>query len=191
MKDSVKRIIEESRSTKETLLSRKMTDAMIRAARCITKALRKRHTVIIFGNGGSAADSQHMAAELVGRFKKERRAFSALALTTNTSLLTALSNDYGYGVSFARQLEGLGRKGDVAVGISTSGTAVNVIRAVKAARRKGLATIALTGKKGGALKRVADIALVVDSDKTPRIQEAHILIIHILCELIEEALCKK
>jgi len=142
--------------------------------------------VLVFGNGGSAADSQHMAAELVGRFRKERKALPAIALTTNTSTITALSNDYGYDVSFKRQVEALGKKGDVAVGISTSGTAKNVTCALKKAKDAGLLTVALTGKDGGEIKSIADLSLVVKSDNTARIQEAHILIIHILCELIED-----
>jgi len=129
-----------------------------------------------------------MVAELVGHFKKERKAIPAIALTTNTSTLTALSNDYGYDITFKRQLEALGKRGDVAIGISTSGTAKNVIAALTAAKKKGLATIALTGRDGGKLKNIADLSIVIKSKDTPRIQEAHILIIHILCELVENSL---
>ena len=133
-------------------------------------------------------DGQHMAAEFIGRFKKERKALPAIALSTNTSSLTALANDYGYAVSFKRQIEGLGKKGDIAIGISTSGGSQNVIRAMEAACKLGLKTIALSGGSGGPLKNAADIAIVVNSKNTPRVQEAHIMIIHIICEIIEDAL---
>ena len=131
-----------------------------------------------------------MVAELVGRFKKERKAIPAIALTTNTSSLTALSNDYGYEVSFKRQLEALGKKGDVAVAISTSGSARNVNEAIGLAKEMGLSTIALTGKNGGDLKSISELAFIVKSSDTARIQEAHILLIHILCELIENSFTK-
>ena len=157
-------------------------------AETIISSLKKEGKVIIFGNGGSAADSQHMAAELVGRFKKERKGIPAIALTTNTSTISALSNDYGYDIIFKRQVEALGKAGDTAIGISTSGAAKNVIQAMALAKEMGLETIALTGKGGGELKGISKLALVVESADTARIQEAHILIIHILCELIEDSL---
>ena len=186
MKSNVKKIIEESIDVKKTLLTEANIGLIEKIAAKIIFALKKGGKVLVFGNGGSAADSQHMAAELVGRFKKERKALPAIALTTNTSTITALSNDYGYDVSFKRQIEALGKKGDVAVGISTSGTAENVACALKKAKDAGLLTVALTGKGGGKIKKKADLSLVVKSDNTARIQEAHILIIHILCELIED-----
>lgn len=145
-------------------------------------------TLFWCGNGGSAADSQHLAAELVGRFKKNRRALRSIALTTDTSVLTCVANDYSYDDIFARQVEALGRPGDVLIGISTSGNSENVLRAFKAAKELGLMTIALLGKGGGYIKDLADHALVIPSDSTARIQEAHILIGHILCELIEQEL---
>jgi D-sedoheptulose 7-phosphate isomerase len=188
MRNKIKKIIEESRETETSLLSPDNLELIEKAAQKIISSLKSGGKVIVFGNGGSAADSQHMAAELVGRFKKERGAIPALALTTNTSCLTALSNDYGYDISFKRQLEALGKKGDIAVAISTSGEAKNVLEAVKAAKGLGIPTIALTGKGGGKLKDIADLSIVVKSKDTPRIQEAHILLIHILCELIEDAL---
>ena len=143
MKTKIKKIIEESRETKSSLLSEENLGLIEKAAKSIISALEKGGKLIVFGNGGSAADSQHMAAELVGRFKKERKAIPAIALTTNTSTITALSNDYGYDISFKRQIEALGKKNDIAIGISTSGTAKNVTEAIKTAKKLGLATIAL------------------------------------------------
>ena len=186
MRTKIKRIIEESREVKTTLLAEANIDLIENMAKAMIESLRKGGKILVFGNGGSAADSQHMAAELVGRFKKERTALPAIALTTNTSTITALSNDYGYDISFKRQVEALGKKGDVAVGISTSGTAKNVIEALKKAKDLNLLTVALTGKDGGKIKQIANLSLVVKSNDTPRIQEAHILAIHILCELIED-----
>ncbi len=186
MRTKIKQLIEESVGVKKALLTEDNPALIEKVAAKIIFALKNGGKVIVFGNGGSASDSQHMAAELVGRFKKERKALPAIALTANTSIITALSNDYGYDVSFKRQVEALGKKGDVAVGISTSGTAKNVIYALKKAKRAGCLTVALTGKGGGKIKQIADLSIVVKSDNTPRIQEAHILIIHILCELIED-----
>jgi D-sedoheptulose 7-phosphate isomerase len=153
----------------------------------LTKSLKAGGKILIFGNGGSAADSQHITAELVGRFKKERKALAAIALTTNTSVLTAIGNDYGYDVSFSRQVEALGKRGDAALGISTSGNSKNVIEAIRISRKIGLSTIGLLGCDGGKIKAECDIAIVVRSKDTPRVQESHSLIGHILCELIEDA----
>ena len=141
------------------------------------------------GNGGSASDSQHIAAELIGRFKKDRVALAAIALTTNTSVLTSVANDYGYAEIFAKQIEALGKKNDVVVAISTSGKAKNVISGIKQAKKMGLKTVALTGGDGGEIAKLTDISLVVPSLVTARIQEAHITIGHIVCELVEQALC--
>jgi len=143
---------------------------------------------LLFGNGGSAADAQHIAAELVGRYYLDRRPLPAEALTVNASSVTAIGNDYDFNQIFSRQVEALGNSEDVAVGISTSGNSVNVIRGVQAAKRKGLITAALTGEGGGSLKGEVDYCICVPSKDTPRIQEAHILIGHILCELVERAL---
>lgn len=143
-------------------------------------------TLFWCGNGGSAADSQHLAAELVGRFNQNRRALRSIALTTDTSVLTCVANDYSYADIFARQVEAIGRPGDVLIGISTSGNSENVLRAFKTAKEMGLMTIALLGKGGGPANDSADHTLVIPSDSTARIQEAHILIGHILCELIEQ-----
>jgi D-sedoheptulose 7-phosphate isomerase len=149
--------------------------------------LKRDGKVILFGNGGSASDSQHIAAELVGRFRKDRAALPAISLTTNTSVLTSLANDYGYDVVFAKQIEALGKKNDVAIGISTSGKAKNVILAVKQAKKMDLKTVVMTGGDGGEIAKLADISLVVPSSITARIQEAHITIGHIVCELVEQA----
>ena len=154
----------------------------------LISALSSNKRVFICGNGGSAADAQHIAAELVGRFKKERRGLPAIALTTDTSILTAVANDYGYEQVFARQIEALASAGDVLIGISTSGNSPNVVEAVKAARSIGVTTIGLTGGSGGTLKALCDETLIVPSDITARIQEAHILVGHILCEMIDERL---
>lgn len=189
MEDKIKSLIKESISVKEDLLKGRTADIALAAA-AIVKSIRSGGKVVIFGNGGSAADSQHIAAELVGRFKKERNALPAIALTTDTSIITALANDYGYDVVFSRQVEALGRKGDIAIAISTSGKSKNIIEAVKVAKRLGLTTIALTGASGGDLKRTCDISISVPSEDTPRIQESHCLIGHIICELVEEECAK-
>ncbi|MFP5379309.1 MAG: SIS domain-containing protein [Vicinamibacteria bacterium] len=162
--------------------------AVAEAAGAVVGALREGHAVLVFGNGGSAADAQHFAAELVGRFVTERRALPAVALTTDTSALTALANDYGYDRVFARQVEALGREGDVAIGITTSGASANVLAAFEAARARGLVTIALTGRDGGAAGRAAAIHVNVASDVTARIQEAHMTALHLICEIVDEEL---
>jgi D-sedoheptulose 7-phosphate isomerase len=154
----------------------------------ICRSLRNGGKVFFFGNGGSAADAQHLAAELVGRFDRERRALPAIALTANTSTLTAIGNDYSYDRVFVRQLEALGALGDIAVGISTSGKSPNVVNAVRGARKAGIITVGMTGQNGGDLATSAHFCIRIPSERTPRIQEAHILIGHILCELIEEDL---
>jgi len=157
------------------------------AVRVILSALRAGGKVLIFGNGGSAADAQHMAAELAGRFEKERTALSAVALTTDTSVLTAVANDYSFAMVFERQVSALGRKGDIAFGISTSGRSENVLRALEAAKKLGLKTIALTGKDGGPMAEIADVAMVIPSDRTAYIQEGHGAVIHAICEQIDQS----
>jgi len=154
----------------------------------IAGSLTKGGILFWCGNGGSAADSQHLAAELVGRFKKDRKALRSIAFTTDTSVLTCVANDYSYEDIFSRQLEALAREGDVLVAISTSGNSENVLRVLRAAKELGVKTIALLGKDGGQAKAIADLAIVIPSDSTARIQEAHILIGHILCDLIEQEL---
>lgn len=155
------------------------------AERC-KEALKAGNKVLFCGNGGSAADAQHLAAELIGRFQKERHSLASIALTTDTSILTAVANDYGYDEVFARQVEGLGRSGDVLIGISTSGNSANVVKAALKARDTGMHTIAFTGEGGGKLKDICDITFAVPSKVTARIQEMHIMVGHIICELVEE-----
>jgi D-sedoheptulose 7-phosphate isomerase len=158
------------------------------AAAAIVKSLRDGGKLLVFGNGGSAADAQHVAAELVGRFSRERSGLAAVALTADTSVLTSVSNDYGFERAFARQVEALGRAGDVAMGISTSGQSPNVVAALEAGRARGLRTIALTGRDGGPVGKCADIHVNVPSDSTPRVQEAHRTLLHVMCELVERDL---
>ena len=157
------------------------------AAGAIATALRQGRKILAFGNGGSAADAKHFVAELVGRYLMERRAWPALALSTDTSILTALGNDYGFDRVFARQVEAHGEAGDIALGITTSGNSPNVLRGLETANARGLVTIALTGR-GGEAGTLAGIHLAVDDDRTPRIQEVHITLLHILCELVEDEL---
>ena len=189
MKDRIERIVKDSIKTKEGLLATQ-TANIEKAAWAMINCLNSGGKILIFGNGGSAADSQHMAAELVGRFKKERKALAAIALTANTSTITAIGNDYGYDAVFSRQIEALGKKGDIAVGISTSGNSPNVIRAIEKAKLIGLETVGITGGDGGKLRAVCGIVITAGSKDTPRIQEAHITIIHALCELIEDEIAK-
>ncbi len=163
--------------------------AQIAEAACmLIAAFKKKNKLILFGNGGSAADAQHFAAEIAGRFKIERRALPAIALTTDTSILTAIGNDYGFDRIFSRQVEALAVAGDIAVGISTSGNSPNVALALEAARNQGCRTVALLGKDGGTICKLADLAIIIPSFDTPHIQEGHITIIHILCDLIEQGL---
>jgi len=165
-----------------------VSDQILETGVLIADSLRSSSTLFWCGNGGSAADSQHLAAELVGRFKKDRKAIRSIALTTDTSVLTCVANDYSYEDIFSRQLEALARDGDVLVAISTSGNSENILRALRVAKELGVKTIALLGKDGGQAKALADLAIVIPSDSTARIQEAHILIGHILCDLIEQEL---
>ncbi|WP_296822233.1 D-sedoheptulose 7-phosphate isomerase [uncultured Megasphaera sp.] len=158
-----------------------------RAGILIRDALAGGHKILFCGNGGSAADSQHLAAEIVGRFQKERPSLPALALTVDTSVLTAVANDYGYDTVFSRQVEGLGNDGDVLVGISTSGNSKNVIAAIEAARKKQMKVIGFTGIGGGKMADLCDVCLAVPSRVTARTQEMHIMMGHILCEIAEEA----
>jgi len=158
------------------------------AAAMIVEAFRAGGRLLVLGNGGSAADAQHLSSELVGRFQKERAAFPAVALTVDTSILTSVANDYSYRQVFARQIEALGRPGDVAFGISTSGESPNVLTALQAARSRGLKTIALTGRDGGSVGKAADIHVNVPDQNTARVQEVHRTLLHVICELVEETL---
>jgi D-sedoheptulose 7-phosphate isomerase len=160
--------------------------ATLLAAQAMRDALKDGHKLLVFGNGGSAADAQHMSAELVGRFQRERAAIAAIALTTDSSVLTSVANDYSFKQVFARQIEAIGQAGDVAFGISTSGESPNVVLALQVAKAKGLKTIALTGRDGGVVGRAADLHVNVPDQSAARIQEVHRTLIHVMCELIEE-----
>jgi D-sedoheptulose 7-phosphate isomerase len=163
-------------------------ESAVEAALAIAGACARGGKVLIFGNGGSAADAQHFAAELVGRFERERSGFPAIALTTDTSVLTSVSNDTGFDRVFARQIEALGRPGDVAVGISTSGRSPNVVRALEAARARGLKTVALTGRDGGRAGEVADVHVNVPAESAAAVQEVHGTLIHAMCAIVEGSL---
>jgi D-sedoheptulose 7-phosphate isomerase len=160
-------------------------------AETIITALASGRKLLIMGNGGSAADAQHFAAEIMGRFKLERPALPAVALTTDTSILTAIGNDYGFDYVFTRQVEGLAAPGDVAIGISTSGNSPNVLAALVKAQELGCKTIALLGRDGGSIKGAVDVPVIIPSNDTPRIQEGHVTIIHIVCDLVEKRLFGK
>jgi D-sedoheptulose 7-phosphate isomerase len=185
---SIAEIIQESLDTKQALFSQIDTIQAI-TDRLIT-SFSQGNKLLLCGNGGSAADAQHVAAEFVGRFFCERAALPAIALNTNTSILTALGNDYEYDIIFARQVEAFARRGDIFAGITTSGNSPNIIKAAIKAKEKGCFTIGFTGKTGGTLKEHVDLCLCIDSTSTPRIQEAHILVWHIICELVEASVVK-
>src|ERR1700751_2553723 len=181
------RSIQESISAKDRLLGSEESVAIIaRVSEALVETLQNGNKLILFGNGGSAADAQHIAAEFVGRFAFDRPALPALALSVNTSCVTAIGNDYGFDQVFSRQISALAREGDVAIGISTSGNSPNVVEALSLSRKKGLHTIALTGCSGGKLNNVVDYCICVPSNDTPRIQECHILIGHVISELVEK-----
>jgi D-sedoheptulose 7-phosphate isomerase len=187
LSERIARDIRDSIAVKEAVLKDRL-GVIEKAANIVADCVRKGHKLLFFGNGGSASDSQHLAAEFVGRYEKERRALPAIALTTDTSILTAVANDYGFERIFERQIEALGQKGDVALAFSTSGNSPNVLLAIDRARAMGLYTIGFTGKDGGKIKEKADLAFVVPSQKTSRIQETHILVGHIICERVDELL---
>ena len=163
-------------------------EAVLAAATAISRAVTSGRKVLAFGNGGSASDAEHLVAELVGRFEGERQALAGIALTANSSVVTAIANDYGYERVFTRQIEGLGREGDVAFGISTSGRSPNVLAALTAAKALGMTTIALTGRDGGPIGAAADIHVNVAEASTPRVQEVHRTAIHAMCTLVEQSL---
>lgn len=172
------------------VIERELAPGIADAVTLLVDALKGGKKLLVMGNGGSAADAQHFAAEIVGRFKLERPALPAIALSTDTSILTAVGNDYGYEKVFSRQVEAHGQPGDVVVGISTSGNSPNVELALKAAAAKGCRTVALLGKDGGSIKQVAELSIIVPTHDTPRVQEGHITIIHIICDLAERSLFK-
>jgi D-sedoheptulose 7-phosphate isomerase len=186
--DEIKNHLEESISVKEKL--KEQAAVIEKAAKMLIAAYKNGKKTIAFGNGGSASDAQHIIGELVGRYKIERRGLPGIALSTDTSVLTAIANDYGYDKVFERQIEANANTGDVVFAISTSGNSPNVINAIKAAKNAGCKVIGLTGKDGGKMAGMCDITLIVPSYNTPRIQEAHITIIHILCDLLDKELAK-
>jgi D-sedoheptulose 7-phosphate isomerase len=187
--EQVRNLIKASISAKERLLEdRNLTSRIGKIAEVLITAFKSGNKVILFGNGGSAADAQHLAAEFVGRFGFDRPALPALALSVNTSCLTAIGNDYGFDLVFSRQLEALARRGDVAIGISTSGNSKNVLCAMATATRMGLYTVAMTGSKKSTLNDVVEHCICIPSSDTPRVQECHILVGHIISELVEEAI---
>jgi len=185
MKERIARIFDEhARLQKEFL--KHHTDSVIKVAEVLLEAFRKGRTVFFFGNGGSAADAQHLAAEYVNRFRAERRALPALALTVDTSVITSIANDSSYERVFARQIEALGRPDDVAVGLSTSGASPNVLAAIRQARTQGLVTVGFSGGDGGALLRECDHCVTVPATITARIQEMHLICGHVICDLVEQ-----
>src|SRR6266436_6188588 len=182
----VAELIGASIATKQSLLrDQEIILAVAKVSELLIDALRQGNKVLLFGNGGSAADAQHIAAEFVGRFAFDRPALPALALSVNTSCVTAIGNDYGFDRVFSRQIEAIARPGDVAIGITTSGNSPNVLNAMTAARKIRVHTVGLTGRNGGKLKECVDYCICVSSDETPRIQECHILVGHIISELVE------
>ncbi|HJW72626.1 MAG TPA: D-sedoheptulose 7-phosphate isomerase [Geothrix sp.] len=185
MKQTLRQHVQESLLLKQTFFDREM-DHLIAQAEDMAERLRRGARVLVCGNGGSAADAQHLAAELSGRYVKERRALAGIALTTDTSALTAIGNDYGFDQIFSRQVEALGRPGDLLIGISTSGNSPNVIRAVTSAKELGMHTLGLLGRDGGQLLGLMDDAMVVPSPVTARIQEVHQMIYHFWCEVLDE-----
>lgn len=175
-------------SVAERLLSEEHLRSIAAAAQILLEALGHGGKLLVFGNGGSAADAQHIAAELVGRFLLERRPYAAVALTTNTSLITAIANDYAFEDIFARQVQALGARGDVVMGLSTSGASENVLRGLRAGRELGAATIGLTGAMSSAVQETTDVCIAVPARGTPRIQEGHLIVAHASCEVVERAL---
>ncbi|MBL7725058.1 MAG: D-sedoheptulose 7-phosphate isomerase [Chitinophagaceae bacterium] len=185
--EKIKSIIEASIETKQQILQNEELIATIgKVVEVVTNAFKKGNRVYFCGNGGSAADAQHLAAEFSGRFYTDRKALPAEALHCNTSYLTAVANDYGYDVVYSRMIDGIGEKGDILIGLSTSGNSGNIINAFEAAKNKGIITVAFTGITGGQMKAISDYLINVPSADTPRIQESHITIGHIICQLVEE-----
>lgn len=181
--------IADSAATKQAILENQgLIDVIMTVAKACVDVYRHGKKTMLAGNGGSAADAQHIAAELVGRYGFDRPSIPSLALTTDTSSLTAIGNDYGYDKVFSRQLEGMAQEGDLFIGISTSGNSQNIINAFESAKDRGVTTVALVGREGGKMAAMADYAIIIPSNTTPRIQESHILIGHILCDIIEKEL---
>ena len=184
MKNEIKSIIEESIETNK--LTQSLSPQIEKAANLIIDALKKNKKILIAGNGGSASQASHFAAEFIGRYKIERKGLPCIALTTDTSILTAWSNDYNFETVFERQIEALANAGDVFIALSTSGNSKNLIKAIETARKLNVHVIGLLGKDGGKMKNTPSVEIIVPSDNTPRIQEAHLMILHIICELVEK-----
>lgn len=185
--EKIKQIIEASIQTKEKILgNQQLMDTISKVVEAVTSAFQRGNRVYFCGNGGSAADAQHLAAEFSGRFYKDRKALPAEALHCNSSYLTAVANDYGYDLVFSRMIDGIGEKGDLLIGLSTSGNSVNIIKAFEIAHAKEMVTVAFTGETGGQMKAQSQFLINVPSKDTPRIQESHIMIGHIICQLVEE-----
>ena len=182
------KILDSSESIKKSIEN---IPEIIRIIESITKSLKKGNKIILFGNGGSAADAQHIAAELVGRFGYDRKSLPAISLTADTSVITSIGNDYSFEKIFSRQCESLVNKGDVVVGISTSGNSINVKNGLLVSKRKGAKTVGFLGHKGGHIKNIVDIALIVNSNSTPRIQEVHRTSAHIICEIVEKNISRR
>lgn len=191
MNEMIRQRIKESMEVKEKMMSPAFISVVEEAARAILRTYRNRKKLFLAGNGGSAADAQHLAAELVSRFYKERKGLPAEALTVNTSVMTAIGNDYDFNRIFARQIEASGTSGDLFIAISTSGNSPNIIEAIRAAREGGLTVLGMAGRGGGKMKELCDILMIIPSDITPRIQEGHILCGHILCEIVEARLTEE
>lgn len=187
MNPRIRRLFEESAEVKLKFVT-EQAERIERVADLLVEGFRRGATVLLFGNGGSAMDASHIAAELVGRYRRDRGALAAVALSADQANLTSIANDYGFSEVFARQIQALGRTGDIAIGISTSGNSPNVLRGLEAARARGLITVGFSGGTGGKLAALVDHALVVPSTVVARIQEAHITLGHVLCELVDEAL---
>jgi len=188
MTEQIKHIIQASIDVKQQLLQNPgMHDIIARCAETITHAFRNGNKVLFGGNGGSAADAQHLAAEFSGRFYTDRKALPAEALHVNTSYITAVANDYSYDVVYSRMIDGIGRPGDVVVGLSTSGNSGNILKAFESAKKLGMVTVGFTGATGGKMKDLSDFLINVPSTDTPRIQESHIMIGHIICQMVEES----
>ena len=184
MEDYIIKIFRESCHTKEGFINDNLI-RIVAVVEAVTTALKAGNKILLFGNGGCAADAQHLAAEFVNRFIIERPPLPAIALTTDTSVITSIGNDYDFSEIFSKQIRAIGQKGDIAWGMSTSGTSVNVVKALETAKKIGMVTIALTGRDGGDIARIADHALIVASTSTPRIQEVHITVGHVICEMVD------
>lgn len=191
MKKIIKARLNEHLENLQKLLDSSYCDMLEKIILLQIETLTSGNKILIAGNGGSASDAQHYAGEIVGRFLMERKGMPAISLSTDTSVLTCISNDYGYNKVFSRQVEALGISGDLFIGISTSGNSENIIEAVKEAKNKGLKTIGLLGKNGGKLKDICDISLIIPFESTARVQEAHILAIHTICEIVEKVMAEK